>query len=40
MSTPTSFDEFLSGLWKQNLIFVMVLGTPMKPAPKVFPVPI
>jgi electron transport complex protein RnfE len=26
MSTPTSFDEFLSGLWKQNPIFVMVLG--------------
>lgn len=26
MSAPTSFDEFLSGLWKQNPIFVMVLG--------------
>jgi electron transport complex protein RnfE len=26
MSAPTSFDEFLDGLWKQNPIFVMVLG--------------
>ena len=26
MSAPSSFDEFLSGLWKQNPIFVMVLG--------------
>ena len=24
MSTPSSFDEFLDGLWKQNPIFVMV----------------
>ncbi len=23
---PSTFDEFLSGLWKQNPIFVMVLG--------------
>jgi electron transport complex protein RnfE len=26
MSAPSSFDEFLDGLWKQNPIFVMVLG--------------
>ncbi len=26
MSAITSFDEFLNGLWKQNPIFVMVLG--------------
>lgn len=26
MSTPTNFDEFMDGLWKQNPIFVMVLG--------------
>ena len=26
MSAPSSFDEFLDGIWKQNPIFVMVLG--------------
>ncbi|BCK88411.1 electron transport complex subunit RnfE [Sideroxyarcus emersonii] len=26
MSAPSSFDEFLDGLWRQNPIFVMVLG--------------
>jgi Na+-translocating ferredoxin:NAD+ oxidoreductase subunit E len=26
MSNPSSFDEFLDGIWKQNPIFVMVLG--------------
>lgn len=26
MSAPSSFDEFIDGLWKQNPIFVMVLG--------------
>ena len=26
MSAPSNFDEFLDGLWKQNPIFVMVLG--------------
>jgi electron transport complex protein RnfE len=26
MSNPSSFDEFMDGIWKQNPIFVMVLG--------------
>jgi electron transport complex protein RnfE len=26
MSAPKNFDEFMDGLWKQNPIFVMVLG--------------
>jgi electron transport complex protein RnfE len=26
MSNPSNFDEFLDGIWKQNPIFVMVLG--------------
>ncbi len=26
MSAPSNFDEFLDGIWKQNPIFVMVLG--------------
>jgi electron transport complex protein RnfE len=26
MNAPSNFDEFLDGIWKQNPIFVMVLG--------------
>jgi electron transport complex protein RnfE len=26
MSAPSNFDEFMDGIWKQNPIFIMVLG--------------